>query len=267
MENLAKHVIKLEANSFVYFPSLVVQKRTMSEWKHEENVQFLGDLRLIGSNSLGNESKSLAELVNREHVYGFGMAKGLVGELLILDSVPYLGVFEHNEYKVVKLKEMQIAFGMFARVPAWKEFDIPESVKNFKDLQNFLPEAAASVGIDVDKAPLPIRIQVSANFLRWFVVNGMGNLQPNPRESFFRQLIKGGLDDVSLEGFGVYTAHHHGVYTNLVSNMHVHFKTGNGPQFLGKVEDDAEIKYGSEFVGHLDDEIELKPGGKLFLPL
>ncbi len=88
----------------------------MSEWK--ENTQFIGDLRLIGNNSLGNETQSLKSLLQRPHLYGFGMVKGLAGELLILDSVPYLGLFQDHEYKVVKLEEREIAFGMYAHIPA-----------------------------------------------------------------------------------------------------------------------------------------------------
>ncbi len=148
----------------------------------------------------------------------------------------------------------------------WKEIEIPESVKTFKDFQNFVPQAASNIGIDTEQSPVPIRVKLSASFLRWFVVNGMGNLQPNPRESFLRQEVKGGLDDVNLEAFGVFTAHHHGVYTNLVSNVHMHFRTTDGPQFRGKVDDAGEIRVGNEFIGHLDDEIDIKPGGKLYFP-
>jgi hypothetical protein len=72
------------------------------------------------------------------------------------------------------------------------------------------------------------------------------------------------LDDVELEGFGLYSEHHRGVYTNMVSNMHMHFRVKQGPQFRGGNQQGAPTS--EEFIGHLDDEVELIPGGKLFLP-
>jgi hypothetical protein len=126
---------------------------------------------------------------------------------------------------------------------------IPGEVKNFKQLEAFVGTQAARLGQDPER-PMPFKLDVTAQSLRWFVVGGMGNLTPTPRDSFVRQLTKGGLDDVAIEAFGFYSTAHRGAYTNPASDMHAHFR----------------VKDTNGFVGHLDDDVALMPGGKLFVP-
>ena len=65
------------------------------------------------------------------------------------------------------------------------------------------------------------------------------------------------MDDVSIDGFGVYSTQHRGnvankpMATNPTSNIHMHFRTTSG----------------RPFVGHLDDEIMLLSGSVLYIPL
>ena len=56
------------------------------------------------------------------------------------------------------------------------------------------------------------------------------------------------LDDTAVRLVGVYSEHHHGVFTHHGTNMHIHVLTEDGRQS-----------------GHLDS-LRLAPGGTLLLP-
>ena len=213
-----------------------------------EEMTFVGDLRKIGTNNLAGVV-TLKTLTSRPHTYGLGMVAGLSSELLIFDSEVFLGSFDGNRYSIDTKRESLVAFGGFVVVNQWQAEAIPETVKTFKDLESFIGVAAKEHGWSAEK-PMPFKLEAKADGLRWFVVNGMGNLKPSPRESFVRNLYKGGIDDAKFEAFGFFSNEHRGIYTNPVSSIHVHFRLTDGPPF----------------VGHIDDELLLNRGAVLFLP-
>jgi acetolactate decarboxylase len=212
------------------------------------NLELVGDLRKIGDNSLA-ASTTLRRIVNRSGMFGIGMVEGLAGELLVFDSFAYLGFFDGFDYRTRILSDAPIAFGAYAHVPNWRSSPLPPDVTTFRQLESHIPQAARAMGLDPSR-PLPVRIDAQVASMRWFIVNGMGNLQPSPRDSFVRRFFRGGLDDVEIEAFGIHTTAHRGVFTNMQSDMHLHFRTTGG----------------EPFVGHIDDDMVLKPGGRLLLP-
>ncbi|MFS3137136.1 acetolactate decarboxylase [Gluconacetobacter sacchari] len=214
----------------------------------KSGVCLIGDLREIGSNTL-NYEVPLGEVLNVGPVYGLGMFTGLRGELLIMDSDVRLGEFVGaRDYRIRSAEPAdRVAFLAFGRVTQWKELPIPDRISAFQDLEEFVPEAAASAGVDRTE-PFFFRIRAGVKYLKWFIVDGMGNLLPNPRSSFERARYLGGIDDTEIDALGVYSPGVKGVFTNAVSHIHLHFRTTAG----------------DDFVGHVDDEILLKPGGAIY---
>lgn len=226
------------AVSLALVPSMVLAHETM----------FVGDLRQIAKDELKG-SVDLSEIVAKPGVYGIGMLDGLDGELLILDGRAYLGQRTLNANSTLLNGDSRVAFGAFAFVDHWAEIQIPETANSFKSLTVFIAEQLRAHGYRLDY-PVPIRIQAEAIGLRWFIVGGSGNLKPSPRESFVRQIVRGGLDEVDFEAFGIHSRAHHGIYTGTGSDLHLHFRT----------------KAPEPFVAHLDDHVMLKPGGRLLFP-
>ncbi len=91
-----------------------------------------------------------------------------------------------------------------------------------------------------------------AEHLKWFVVNGMGNLRPDPQASFLRSRYLSGLENRQIEIVGLFGPACQGVLSSPGNDAHMHFRT---------------IDDGSPFVGHVDNEIELKAGAVLYLPV
>ncbi|MEM7777518.1 MAG: acetolactate decarboxylase [Pseudomonadota bacterium] len=209
---------------------------------------FVGDLRQIAKNELKG-SVDLSEIVAKPGAYGIGMLDGLDGELLILDGRAFLGHRTLHANSTLLNGDSRVAFGAFAFVQSWTAIPIPESVESFETLTAFIAEVLPSYGYRLDEA-VPVRVQAKAVGLRWFIVGGMGNLEPSPRESFVRQIVRGGLDEVEFEAFGIHSQAHRGIYTSPGSDLHLHFRT----------------KTPEPFVAHLDDKVILKPGGRLLIP-
>jgi hypothetical protein len=214
-----------------------------------ESMRFVGDLRQIAGNTLVG-TVPLKEIISKPGAYGLGMVDGLSAELLVLDSEPMLGGFNGEAYEIVTPKEDLVAFGGFAVVRAWREFAIPTDIKSFADLERFVATEIGKTGRPLDQ-PTPFRIIAEVESLKWFIVGGMGDLKPTPRESFVGKIRRGTLENTSIEAFGFHSSAHRGIYTNPQSNMHTHFLT-TGPS--------------APFIGHIDDSVALKTGAKLFLP-
>lgn len=215
-------------------------------------VFHLGDLRLIASGELRARTR-LERLLARPHVYGIGMMAGLQGELLIRDSKATFGQFDPNRsYHVRTLSGGDVAFLIYAQVPEWRTSTLPPEITDFASLERGLPSLARAAGLNPD-GPFPFRLSGHASALRWFVVGGVGNGEPDALSSFMRARTLGGLDDTEINGLGFFSTHHRGVFTNPTSNMHVHFSTS------------ARAAVGT-FIGHLDDDVRLAPGALLHLP-
>ena len=211
-------------------------------------VQLIGDLRLIATNELLGVAE-LAPLLETPHCYALGMLDGLKGEVLVLDSQAYIGLFEGDDFCLGTLNGGSVAFLAHTVVPEWRSIPVPPEVSSFKALQDFIGVCGAASGFE--GRICPFRLIGQAGGLRWFVVNGMGPGLPTPRDSFLAQRHVGQLaEPVRFEAFGVYTSQHHGIATNLASNIHMHFKTCDDPPFLA----------------HVDDELSLLPGAILYLP-
>ena len=219
------------------------------------SCSIIGDLRWIATSKLKG-SCDLTELLKQPNLYAIGMPEGLDRELLVMDSKAYHSYFDEDlKYHVEEIKDARVAFLGHANVAAWSEHKIPADVVSFAQLENFIGSQSAALGFKDDVA-LPVKVVTEAVGLRWFVVGGLGNGFPNPRDSFLRKKFQGGLDDCAIEAFGLYSKHHRGdepdkpMATNPVSFIHMHFRTTQGKLFIG----------------HLDDNITLKQGGSIFLP-
>ena len=242
--------LKLISVMLLTLPLLANAEESKSAW--QPNVQAIGNLKNLSDNTL-NSKVSVKSLMTNTPLFGLGMQTGLDKEVLILDNQIYAGGFKNLSYSAAKQADIDVSFLVYAHINHWKTVNIPEIVKTFKELEAFIAKAALENGQGINN-PVPFQIEAEATTLKWFVVNGMGNLQPNPRDNFLNNRYLGGLDDAKIKGFGFYSNAHRGEWSNPVSSIHIHFLTN-------------DVQGKSLFVGHLDDNVTFKAGGKLLLPL
>ncbi|MBB2156594.1 hypothetical protein HLH33_09785, partial [Gluconacetobacter diazotrophicus] len=142
----------------------------------------------------------------------------------------------------------RVAFLAFGRVTQWKELPIPDRVSQFQDLEQFVPEAATMAGLDTSDAFF-FRIRASVKYLKWFIVDGMGNLLPDPRASFERARYLGGLDDTEIDALGVYSPGVKGVFTNAVSHIHRKHPASAAGMFRRLEYDDGALRLSCSMAG------------------
>ena len=220
------------------------------------DCHIVGDLRWIASSKLKG-TEDLAPMLAVPNTYAIGMPDKLNQEILVLNSTAYTSFFDENMAYHVKegVADLSVAFLVHATVPRWKEIALPGTVVSFQELEEFVGATAKACGLG--ESGIPFRLEASAAGLRWFVVGGEGNGLPDPKSSFLRNKFQGGLDDATIEGFGVYSTRHRGdvpeepMATSPTSNIHLHFRSTDPVR---------------PFVGHLDEAITLLPGGKVYLP-
>lgn len=212
-------------------------------------VRALGDLRLIGRNLLDN-AVPLSSLADSQGLYGLGMSSGLDTELAIFDGTVYTGQFRSDRYVAGTARDLPVGFLVHANVTDWRELPVPITISSFENVVAYLRKMAIEHGLEAK--PFMFRIVGHAEHLKWFVVDGMGNLRPDPQSSFLRSRYLGGLENRQIEIVGLFGPDCQGVLSSPGSDAHMHFRT---------------IDDGSPFVGHVDNEIELKAGAVLYLPV
>lgn len=215
-------------------------------------VGIIGDLRQIKTNELKGDGTRLSDIVARSpHTYGIGMLDGMVGEVFIKNSTALNGWFDGMQYRLEEIApDETVCFLAYAQVPEWRAVRVPGRVRTFADLEAFIGEAAAEAGFDpAGGEAVPVRLEAYANTLKWFIVNGEGNGAPDHLQSFFRQRVLGGLDDVEIDAVGLYSPAHKGIASNPNTALHMHFITESTKEpFVGHLDDDLEIRSGSATV-------------------
>lgn len=228
--------------------SVIHDMVTHSPYLKDQQVKSYGDLRLIKYNQL-NQSFPYSH-IQSPTLYGIGMPKGLDKELLVASGNLYEGYFDQHHYHAQQVKaERDIAFMAYVNVKDWQTITLTNSIQTFSDLEKALPKLAERAGID-STVPFPFILKAKVDGLKWFIVDGIGNGQPNYLSSFLRQRYLGGLEDTEIEGVGFYSAKHQGILSAPNSKMHIHFKTVNSPLF----------------VGHIDNQMTLSKGTRILFP-
>lgn len=215
-------------------------------------VNHIGELRQIATSQL-NEKVPFKSLLQDKPLYGLGMQTGLDAEVLVLANKAYVGGFRKMAYQYPLTDNPNISFLVYSYVDKWQSATLPDEVDTFQKLEAYLPILAEKMGLDSEK-PFPFLINAQADFLQWFVVDGVGNNSPDPHTSFMRSRYLGGLNNVTIDGVGFYSSKYQGIFTAPNANMHIHFKTVSK-----NATDDI-------FVGHLDNNISLKKGTVIQLP-
>lgn len=215
-------------------------------------LKTFGNLKLIATDQL-NENRAVAELAEKTHLWGIGMPRGLDHEVLVMDGVIHTSTAKDGDAPTMRTpNDLPVAFLAYANVAKWERIPIPADVVSFDALRAFIRERLVERKKDLSADPgTVVRLVAEVDQMRFFIVGGMGNLMPNPLESFQQQRRIGELKAVHIEAAGVYTESMQGEITAPGEALHLHFITRNA----------------AGLVGHLHNQISLRPGAILLLPL
>ena len=230
--------------------ALVNVGKAAAHGDHNGQLQLHGDLRLISKNQL-TDLVNFKSLQPDRHLYGIGMPAALDAEILVLRGQVYSGGFTEFDYSVTLHNDIELAFFAYTRVEHWQAIKPKKASIDFAQLGNLIETYAATNGLTIDEG-IPFRLVADVESLRWFVVDGMGNLQPSPIKSFLRNRWLGSIEERRIEAFGTYSRELQGIASAPDSPMHLHFVT---------------IDDGPKFLGHVNNEMLLSADTTIYLPL
>lgn len=219
-------------------------KSTQEPFFTLEHRGAMRDMFLEG-NIKGNIS--LTEFSNKPHLYAVAPLEGLSGEIMILDSIPYISFIRNNSVVVEKSFDKKAIFMVWAEVSDWQEIAIPTKVQTYSELEKFVAQSAKNANIDINK-PFPFLLKGNPLKVNWHINNYVSDNTPVSREKHDQSKFKGVLEQQKVEILGFYSDKHQGIFTHHSSNTHMHMRNQVG-----------------DIIGHTDD-ITLGDQMLLYLP-
>lgn len=172
---------------------------------------------------------SLDSLKTKKNLYALGPLEGLKGEIIILNSEPFIG-FEKDQKPVVESSfNHKASMLVWAQVEEWKEIKIPASVRSKKELENFIQKTVQENGISSSTA-FPFLVEGEFSSVDWHVVNWDKNDTEHSHHKHKTSGPHGTKTDLNGIILGFYSDHHKGVFTHHTTNIHMHI-TDNSHSF------------------------------------
>ena len=213
----------------------------------EITVEIHGALKNIMHKGDLSAKIELKELSSQEHIYALGALTNLKGEVLILDSKPFISSVKYRSLEMDTTFNQSASLLVSSSVASWSALRIPDHVKSTEELEKYVEEQAAQLGIDVEK-PFPFRIKGISEFVDWHVIDWLDGDTVHSHKKHVNSGLHGTKYKEELEVLGFYSKHHHRIFTHHTTNMHMHFLSANG-----------------YLAGHADD-LRLGKGMVLYLP-
>ena len=201
------------------------------------NVMWKGELRGI---------INLDTIANKKGLYGLGPQAFLAGELLINDGKSYVSkVLTDSTMSVEKTYDLEAPFFVYGNVNEWKGIDLPDNVKNIKNLETFIDQ-------QTQNATRPFVFKLIGQITEADI--HIQNLPPGTRVSSPTEAHQGQtnyqLKNEEVEIIGFFSTEHQGIFTHHDSFLHMHLITHDEKQ-----------------MGHLDGVVFSQGKVKLFLPI
>jgi acetolactate decarboxylase len=221
-------------------------------------VEFAGAQSAIFATGKADGAVSIGSLEKRAFLYAIGPAKARDGEITVFESQPYISRARGQSYVVERSWNEEAIFLAWSSQSTWQDVSVPDTVRGYLDLQEFVKSAAYSAGLDVDK-PFPFLLAGAPSEIRWHINVDRTEGRPIDRELFARSKATFVLRNELVDIIGFYSERHAGVFVSKyapavtpesgrTNAIHIHF-----------------ISRGSEATGHIDD-ITMSGGMVLRLP-
>ncbi|MBW3545677.1 MAG: decarboxylase [Bacteroidetes bacterium] len=233
------------SRQLIYFSLFTFACSTVEETPYV--VEHRGALHEVMQRGQITANIALRELENKDHLYALGAAEGLKGEILILNSMPYTATAFGNKLAVDSTFKPSATLLVWAQVPQWQDFLLPDSVRSYQEFESFIEAAARQKGLATDK-PFPFLLEGKPATVSWHVIDWPAGDTEHSHEKHQASGLQGVSEQQPMQILGFYSMAHKGVFTHHSTNMHLHGRSLDGKVF-----------------GHLD-ELELADSMVVKLP-
>jgi acetolactate decarboxylase len=214
--------------------------------KKEGMVEYVGAQKDIFVAGKAASVVSLEDLASRKGLYAMGPIDGLDGEITIFDSKPYITQVRGAEYVADNTWKHGAFFLVWSEQAKWQDIPVPNTVKGYVDLQQFVKAQALAAGIDVSK-PFPFLLSGTPVEVKWHINVDRTEGKPITKESFARSKQPFLIKNEPVDIIGFYSEHHAGVFLTATTPV---IKEGSGMQNAIHIHMVSRVSKAS---GHIDD--------------
>lgn len=213
---------------------------------HDGPVEFAGAQSTIFETGKAAGALSIVSLEKRAFLYAIEPVKNLDGEITVFESQPYVSRARGNSYVVEHSWNEEAIFVAWSSQRTWQDISVPDNVRGYLDLQDFVKTAANSARLDVEK-PFPFLLAGTPSEIQWHINVDRTEGRPIDRELFARSKATFVLRNESVDIVGFYSERHAGVFiskyapavtaeSGRTNAIHIHF-----------------VSRVSKATGHIDD--------------
>ena len=113
----------------------------------EGMVEYVGAQKNIFATGKAERIIHLSELAGKKNLFAIGPVEGLDGEITIYDSKPHISQVRGEDYHVDHSLNHGAIFLVWSDQEKWgNEIAVPETVRSYPDLQNFVVDQAKAAG-------------------------------------------------------------------------------------------------------------------------
>jgi len=244
--------------SIMFALVLMVNVSTGGEPTKDGLVEYIGAQKNMFETGKAEGVLNLKFFQGKENMYAVGPAALLNGEITILNSKPYVAKVRENDYHVDNTLSHDALFIVWAQVPRWKDIPVTESVNTYVQLQNFVEDQAAALGMDTSK-PIPFQFSGTPVEIVWHINCDKTDNKPITRELFAKSKAIYTMKNEPVDLIGFYSERHYGIF---ISQYAPAIKPGSGDKNAVHMH---LISRTTKATGHIDD-ITLGKGMTLRLP-
>src|ERR1700761_5395296 len=174
-------------------------------------VEFAGAQSTIFKTGKAAGALSIGSLEKRECLYAVGPVEALDGEITVFESQPYVSRARGSSYVVERSWNEKAVFLAWSSQGTWRDIAVPDDVRGYLDLQDFVKSAASSAGLDVER-PFPFLLTGAPSEIRWHINVDRTEGRPIDRELFARSKANFVLRGEQVDIVGFYSERHAGVF-------------------------------------------------------
>jgi len=226
--------------------------------KKEGMVEYVGAQRDIFKTGKATSVVSLEDLAGRKGLYAMGPVDGLDGEITIFDSKPYITQVRGKDFVLDNTLKHGAFFLVWTEQTKWKDVPVPDTVKDYVDLQKFVKAQAQAAGIDTTK-PFPFLLAGTPVEIKWHINIDRTEGKPITKELFLKSKEPYATKNEPVDIIGFYSEHHAGVFLTQFAPA---IKEGSGMENAIHIHLVSRV---SKAAGHID-LITLGNGMVLRLP-
>ena len=174
-------------------------------------IEYIGAQKDIFKTGKATSVISLESLAGQKGLYAVGPIDGLDGEITIFDSKPYITQVRGSDVVMDNTFKHGAFFLVWTEQTKWQDVPIPENVKGYVDLQQFVKVQAQTAGIDVTK-PFPFLLAGTPVEIKWHINVDRTEGKPITNELFMKSKEPFVTKNEPVEIIGFYAEHHAGVF-------------------------------------------------------